>query len=136
MPLLLHLPRTERECVVNRKIKFRAWDKTTNKMFIVAELFFNYSYSQGVFGIATYETTLKDRNGKEIYEGDVVQIYYPPELGSAKGLMVNPIQWVGVVAWENESKRWDYSGVGFNIASDEIIEVIGNIYENPELVRK
>jgi uncharacterized phage protein (TIGR01671 family) len=133
---------------MNREIKFRAWDNEAKRMMEFdfesihggKLIFVNSRNNEKHFDLEEMTimqyTGLKDRNGKEIYDGDVVRIYYPPEIGSAKGLTVNPIQWVGVVAWENESKRWDYSGVGFNIASDEIIEVIGNVFEHPELVNK
>jgi hypothetical protein len=70
-------------------------------------------------------TGLKDKNGKEIYEGDVV---------------LNGGFYKFVVSW-NEKKAgfepfcdWTFIGEYSSIETTNEIEVIGNIYENPELL--
>ncbi len=76
-------------------------------------------------------TDLKDKNGKEIYEGDIVvipirRILEPCDLGTKEIL---PIYWSDFGSWNislNET-LFDY-----NLDA----EVIGNIYENPELLIK
>jgi uncharacterized phage protein (TIGR01671 family) len=74
-------------------------------------------------------TGLKDKNAKEIYEGDIIKSKYY----SGKPFL---IEWKNL---ENCGCCSDDSGPGFNfkgIEDDEKakIEVIGNIYENPELL--
>ena len=68
-------------------------------------------------------TGLHDKNGKEIYEGDIVQIY--KHMSSEKSEVTQ-------VVWDEEN--CEYKGIYPNIAVWEQHEVIGNIYENPELL--
>ena len=119
-----------------RVIKFRAWDKTKNKWAhdIITNLhggIFEFIYGEEP-GDGDYKETsnielmqftgLHDRNGKEIYEGDVVKRYH--------------LQ--GVVAWHKERAMFIVND-GFNepVFNDILgIEVICNLYENPELLNQ
>jgi len=65
-------------------------------------------------------TGLKDRNGKEIYEGDVIQ----------DGWNKNTF---GVVTFEEGGFRLGFGYAETVGIQSEVAEVIGNIYENPEL---
>ena len=71
-------------------------------------------------------TQLKDKNGKEIYEGDIV--YVICEDGNA------------VIEWDEDSAKFSIKFddwiADFDWYSGKDLEVIGNIYENPELLNK
>lgn len=68
-------------------------------------------------------TGLKDKNGKEIYEGDIL----------SDGNDEKPYK----VVFENGSFRAEADGYSLDLEDyDDICEVVGNIYENPELIEE
>ena len=117
-----------------REIKFRAWDKINKDMFNVESI--NFQERKVYRDIVSYRefndielmqyTGLKDKNNKEIYKGDILfesfgERYYK-------------------VVFENGSFRAEFEG-DFEEHSFDLIdvvlhrcEIIGNIYENPELM--
>ena len=109
-----------------REIKFRAWDKETKKMSLYPQLGFNNSVDINeqirCCGKELMQYTgLKDKNGKEIYEGDIVR---------GNGL-IN-----AVIVYE-ESATSFLADAGFaklKFANNSLIEVIGNRFENSELL--
>lgn len=72
-------------------------------------------------------TGLKDKNGTKIFEGDILQL--------CDGTYPCLIYWSGIGwALKRNNKRVDYA-FGCDLISDcEKMEVIGNIYDNPELL--
>ena len=124
-----------------REIKFRAWNPISSAMFWSERCqnlatFFNYVGSldlQEDFALMQY-TGLHDKNGKEIYEGDVVTgcTSYENDNDAREWTINKP----ATVYWDEEfcafcpfylNARWRCNVVD--------IEVIGNIYENPELLK-
>ena len=106
-----------------REIKFRAWgwDGAMSYDDLPGDaLRWKYRDGQAVDAIMQY-TGLKDKNGKEIYEGDIV---------SAGRQGVCPVEFA--------YGGWCLHGsVSFvSLFSDVDIELLGNIYENPELLEK
>lgn len=125
---------------MSREIKFRAWDKYENKIRKVRGINFTNKdlwleiEDNRIMGANFFEvelmqyTGLKDRNGKEIYEGDILRVYDDFFRDGLDDMY-------GVVKFDNGrfylntfkpyyNETWIY------------FEVVGNIYENPELLEE
>lgn len=120
---------------MNRKIKFRIWNDYDKKMIHWNELLGNNLAN--IFTIPSYNkwlmqyTGLHDKNGKEIYEGDIV--YCQTKYGKAKAL-IEFIDGKFVAYWNSAIT---HPQNGHHIACYDInkkFEVIGNIYDNLELL--
>jgi len=125
---------------MNREIKFRAWDTTLFKMFEprtlrdIAKEAPNNGVNWYQFEMMQY-TGLKDKNGKEIYEGDIVNDMHDCE-------QLHQIIWNGAKAcFERRNLKYDamlkqyrQSPVSACVKTTSQGVVIGNIYENKELL--
>ena len=102
-----------------REIKFRAWDTEREKMEYCGLARIGEYHELMEHPIMQY-TGLKDKNGREIYEGDVVKWPYYKKHKQ------------GVVTW-GTGGFWVPPYLD-KLFQSEQMEVIGNIYVNPELI--
>lgn len=78
-------------------------------------------------------TGLKDKNGKEIFERDVV-VAYCIDMNSSSFKFGAPM-YQGPVLYDDGTARFVIrQGLDFELSRPALYEVIGNIYENPELI--
>ena len=143
-----------------REIKFRAWDKLNKEMFNVESI--NFQERKVYRDIVSYRnfndielmqyTGMKDVTEKEIYEGDVVKLIHTGIEISADRLE-DLKRFVGIIKYENgifkivkteksliESKYFEMEQKKvseiFIYSKLYDLEVVGNIYENPELIKE
>ena len=114
-----------------REIKFRAWNTTTRGYlytgdwkgkFKLSNLFTYTEDTPDVYEVEQF-TGLHDKNGKEVYEGDIVK--------SIDSDFNRVIKWSDITP-SFTMQRDDFKEcVWYN---EKYCEVIGNIHENPELI--
>jgi len=141
---------------MNRTYKFRAWDKKNEEMINDIHIAPEYGWivladndameerglaEEGQFELMQY-TNLKDRNGREIYEGDIARV---------KQTVWGYVEHLIKIIWDEEDARFtnivikkigedrhntpdEGEGWSMNVIRDWV-EVIGNIHENPELLK-
>ena len=119
-----------------REIRFRVWDTEDNKMIPV---FTNYAGWKAMDGwnvwhddryIKLQYTGLKDNKGVEIYEGDILKYNF-----NHHGTQPENEGWIRFPVIYKEQDGMYFAG---NCGIGAIVyyggEVVGNVYENPELL--
>lgn len=115
-----------------REIKFRVWIKHHDEMWDDVNPC-AYRNDEESYALMQF-TGLQDKNGKDIYESDLVMWFYEEE---QKEFILGPVRWV------DDCSLWAID-VGYALThiepedlfvKDTPYEVIGNIYETPELLK-
>lgn len=128
------------------RFRFRVWDTEKKEMIYGAEMAYDYMrlcpggkiVEENCFGdvlenkryIVEQCTGLKDKNGRLIYEGDIVIL-------NDEDFFEKPIK--TIIKWADGNASFGLFGshnlyYGFSYYDPEDVEVVGNIHENPELL--
>ncbi len=126
-----------------RECRFRAWDKVeqcwldpehfyitgSGDPFTCQQGWYNISCRYELMGTGRYiivrSTGLLDKNGKEIYEGDIIKVLFSGE------------KLIYVCEWYNEVGAWVFRGNGEWLMYEDVFEaaeIIGDIHSAPELL--
>ncbi|MFV0485372.1 MAG: YopX family protein [Candidatus Saccharimonadales bacterium] len=142
-----------------RELKFRVWDKNDKTMHMVSHINFSeagfvperitshipngqYNLSGKINGgkedafVLEQFTGLKDKKGKEVYEGDIVKL---DDSWDELGLMAGAVTYViftsgGFRLSPTISAHPNSIGCWMDDDAASLLRVIGNIHENPELL--
>lgn len=132
-----------------RAPKFRAWDIHKKKMFTNDQLiiwngnvYANDNFKLNVDNLKGWNidekylmqsTGLKDKNGKEIFEGDIINYKYSRHTSTQFVVKYNEFQATFVVVDNHNDLVYTFRELADYIQLNSL-EVIGNIYENKELL--
>lgn len=130
--------------IINRELKFRIWDGINKKWLLNTnwELYsnFNYVYPKALLGhILQQSTELKDRNGMEIYDGDILKERDNNYEWSYFEVKYHKGGFWGLFSKNFEGKEilcgplWDFCTKNYSKVK---LSIAGNIFENSDLLKK
>ena len=141
---------------MNREIKFRMWNKKSKKVFDVESISFKdrslNMWNSGMYSLSTFSfddvilmqyTGLHDENGKEIYEGDVIEFSYDVFIGNfdtkvGRGIIefidgafyIKPFEIEGKKIKDTDTEEWFL----LYTVNTDTLKVLGNVHENLEFL--
>lgn len=137
---------------MNREIKFRGWSKIANKICTVKALLSDsvllettdgYSGSNNLNDVELMQYTgLKDKRGVEIYEDDIVSTTYDDQPGNwLVEYDAGNVAYMFTRSTRPDAESWRQVPTEVGVLTkhngmNPDLEVIGNIYENPELLER
>lgn len=131
------------------RLKFRVWDNVEKKYLDCGDDYVNYAITRdGILILIANDnsdcrhiyldknryiieqcTDVKDKNGKLIYEGDIVHYVKHTNFGLGGERYAKVFWWENVQGFAIETNYGDYYGL-----KEFELEIIGNIHENPEFL--
>ena len=118
-----------------REIKFRAWYKEKNWMYENRTIFTRIREINSDDELIYMQYTgLKDKNGKEIYEGDILEWRYKNMLTGVDTVVRYSVHYSESSACFKTKEHGSVNDTLLLLTMSKDVYVVGNIYENPELV--
>ena len=118
-------------------LKFRKWDKQAKTMSDVEVLDLRPGQTYTDNPVIMQATGLRDVNSKEIYEGDILKLTSAANYDEAKYVEVKySSQYGGFIVLPSKEYLSEglYDGYGKDGFYHEYPKIVGNIYQNPELI--